>query len=674
MATPKKKKGLPVTQEELKPKPPVESAPAPDETSGIPKDTTESKEKLIDSAIDELNEEIDSNWDIAYDNEVEWIEEAKEDVEFKSGKQWSDEDKATLERQGRPCMTFNSIRPIIKLISGHFIQNSGRIQASPEGGEDQKFSQVADKVISHVDEVSSMGFNLGYQFTGGQTTGRTYMEFYIDYSNDPIFGELKSIYHGKPGVIFPDPRGESYDLNEDRQFLFKLVKKTKSELKDLYPKKIKEIDEIASDSENPEITAAGKEGGPNNYGSDKSRSATGMKVSSGPETEKATLRQWHVKEYWRVKFIDRFFVYYVDSGDLVKYDTQELADADIETRKTNFLNNGGSINDWTVVSKKRKRKEMWVAIRCGGIVLADDKSPFEPVYNGFPVFQYIADWTPEAEKSVDGIQGMVRGMKDAQREKNKARSSLMHIISTSANSGWIIDNDAMSNQEKLDLKNFGSTPGIVIQKKPSSTVQRIEPTPPPIAQQVREKAADDSFKETTGVNADLLAIDKNSNPSGKAIALRIRQAITILEPDFRNFRFTKKLIGTFIMRVVPTLFDVAKLKKVLGTQFLESEQIDDTFLKAFLIQIEDLKYNVKIAEQGDTKTLREETFEDLTNMMQSGMQIPFSVFAKFMNIPNKAEVLAEIDQYQKQQAANALALAQQKGGGKAPGSPAFPPQ
>ena len=675
-AGPKKKPGFPGTNEALKApeaidpnkaalpgKPPKDAELETGTPSGIKKPKEGDDNEAVTAEL-ELNEEIDANFQMAWDAERELIEEQKEDIAFKAGNQWSDDDKLKLKNQARPCLTFNKIKAIIKLLTGHSIQNSARLQVSPQGGEDQKFSDVADRGLQHVDEHAQIEFNLGYQFSGGQTSGRSYIELYLNYEKDPVFGHLKSIYHGKPGTIIMDPRGNSYDLNDDRQFGFKLIKKTKSELKDLYPDKAGEIDEIGQDTENPTIGPS-KEGDANNYGQDARSTTIGInKTPMGDPKQKANVGQWHVKEYWRFKRVKKWYVYFVSDGSMPEYDSKEAAEADIVERKAAFESSGGLPDQWETVIRERMKKEMHVAVRCGGKVLEDGLSPFEPHYSGFPFFQYIADWTPEAEKLVDGIQGIVRCLKDPQREKNKARSQFLHIINTAANSGWIIDEDALTSQQQEDLKNFGSTAGIVIKKKKGSVMDRIEPTPAPLAQQVREKSANDDFTEVSGINTDLLAMDESANPSGKAIALRIRQGLTILEPDFRNFRYTKKLIGTAIVQMFPTLFDVPKLKKILGENYMAANQIDEPFLKRFLIEIEDLRYNVAIAEQGDTKTSREETFEDLMQMLQHGTQIPFDVLADFMTMPNKKEVIQKVQAYQQQQMA---AMAAPKG---APGVPA----
>lgn len=624
--------------------------------------------KISEEAERDLNAEIDANFhmcEIAY---ADWIEEAKEDIAFKAGRQWTEEDQVILRNERRPCLTFNKIKPMVKLITGHFIQNNSRIQVVPEGGEDQTFAEISDKVLDYINEQAQLEFNLDYQFAGTQTAGRAYLELYMDYEEDPIFGKLKSIYHGKPGTIWPDPRGTAYDLNEDREFVFKLTKKSKSWLKQKYPEKTEIIDSMNFDTENPDLTPV-LEGDANNYGANKNRSRIGL-MSVAPETPLDNeQKQLHVKEYWRFKYVKKYFVYFADSGSMPRFDSEKEAQAEIDKRRAAYIAAGFDPKKWSPLLKERMVKEMKVAIRVSGKILADGDSPLEN-YNGFPIFQSIADWTPEAEKEAEVAQGLVRSLKDPQRETNKARSQFLNIINTTANSGWLVDEGALDPQGLENLKNFGSSPGVVIEKKAGKSIDRLTPVPAPMAQQVREKAASDSFKEVSGLNADLLALDSNSNPSGKAIALRIRQAITILEADFRNFRLTKKLIGIAIMKMVPMMFDVPKLRKILGQNFLVQNKLvdakgapDDTKLKAFLIQIEDLKYNVRIAEQGDTKTLREETFEDMMNMMQNGMQIPFDVLADFMNIPNKQEMINKINAYQDKMQKMAVAAAAAKGGG-----------
>jgi hypothetical protein len=197
--------------------------------------------------------------------------------------------------------------------------------------------------------------------------------------------------------------------------------------------------------------------------------------------------------------------------------------------------------------------------------------------------------------------------------------------------------------------------GITIQKKKGSSLERIHPMEPSMANGLREKAANDDFKEVSGVNTDLLAMDTSNAPSGKAIALRIRQAITILQPSLENFRYTKILIGQFLFSILPILFDSAKLEKVLGSKFMKESNLNRARLDAFLTIIDDGKYNVQISDAGAPDTIREETFEDLMQLAKGGVQLPPDLYIEFMNMPNKNDIINRVKQFAQAQAQMAQA-------------------
>ena len=630
-----------------------------DEPSGVKRNGNDGYSKGGDKEGNEsLNLEMDRYFKIAYRNKGDWDEEAHEDIQISLGNQWSTEDRATLEEEGRPVLTFNKINPMINLIVGHLIQNNNRIQVSPEGGEDEKFSRTMDRIIDHIDKQTMLEWRNAFLFAGGQRAGRAWSEFFLDWDDDPIFGSLKNAYQGC-FKIYMDPNGNEYDLS-DCQYGFKIVKMSRGRLKQLYPKKAKMIDGLSEDLQNPIRLRMVVEGDADNYGQSSQSRGIGLKTSQEPEglqEETGDQRQLHVLEYWRKKYVQKWFVYSSHSGSMNRYDTKDKAEtAAAEAMKAAQAE--GAENPKVIVVD-RMVTEMHVAIKAGGEVLEDGKSPFEPYYHGFEWFQFISQFAPEADEDEKlKVQGMVRALKDPQREVNKARSSFLHILGTVANSGWIGDDDALTPAQKEELRDFGSKPGITIWKKKGSSLERISPVAPDLANQVREKASTDDFKECSGINADLLSIDSKASPSGKAIALRIRQAITILEPSFANFRYTKRLMGEFLFKIVPMLYDVTRIKKILGAKFLEANQITDTELKSYLIMIQDGKYNVQISEQGTSMTLREETFESLMTMLEKGMQLPPDVIFEFMNIPNKAELLNKVQAYQQQQEQAQLAMAQ----------------
>jgi hypothetical protein len=369
-----------------------------------------------------------------------------------------------------------------------------------------------------------------------------------------------------------------------------------------------------------------------------------------------------VVEYWKKEYQDKWYVYFVSDGTTQDFPSEQEANAMVESRRSaehqRMLKEGNVLAQLENVQvqyaiRKRRVPVMKMAVKAGDVILTQglQPSPFEPYYHGFPWFQYIAEWSPEAKKEELRVQGLVRSLKDPQQEVNKSRSQYLHILNTSANSGWIGDEDALTEEKWMELKEFGATPGIAIRKKKGSQLDRIHPVEPAYAHQVREKAAEDDFKQVSGINADLLSVDSSADPSGKAIALRIRQAVTILQPSFENFRYTKILIGQFLFKIIPSMFDVVKVEKILGQEFMQANQLTRGTLQAYMNMIEDGKYNVSISEAHAGNTMREETFEDLMTLVEKGMPLPPDLIVEYMNIPNKQEIINKMTQFQQQQAA-----------------------
>jgi len=605
--------------------------------------------------------------------ESKWRELAKEDYKFALGEQWTEEEKQLLKEQNRPAMTFNKIEPMIDLIGGWERENSLRIRVTPEGGEDTLFSEIGDHLMKAIDKWTKLNFKIDHQFDDGIISGKGWLEMSISYDDDVVNGDLIfrncSIYQ-----ILKDPDGKEYDRS-DWDYIIKLTKLSKSKLKKMYPEKASVIDGITEDN----IGYIGlndtmKEGDADNYHLGK----TDMEISDESTIlEEGDSAKLLLKECWYRKYVTKFFVFNVKLNKLERFDSKEEAEkrreeilAEAKRQHEMALQGYEAIKQTAMATQmmsgqvnpnamptppveeeidvkiiKRPVSEMWLCATAAGELLQEPvRSPFAPVYEDFPFFNYFAKWYVSAENEETAIKGITRNAKDPQKEINKSKSQFLHIINTSANSGWVGDRDALLDTEWEDLKKMGAAPGIIIRKKPGSQLERISPAGVSQAHLIRKEDASQDIKDVTGVNPDAMAM-QDKTTSGRAIGLRIKQALTILSKYFRNFRFTKEMIGEAIWSVVPEVFDVHSIKKVLGEQFMQVNQIDESYLKAFLAQIADGRYNVNITESDNSSTLRQETFEQLTELASNGYPIPPDVLIEFSSIPNSKEVIDKIKQY-----------------------------
>lgn len=603
-----------------------------------------------------LEREIETNFKRSKEHFEDWDKTAKEDYRFALGAQWSEEDKKILAEQGRPALTFNRIRPIVNIISGYQRENSARIKVNPEGGEDRIFSEVMDRAIKAIDKWSHFAHKAGYWFDDGMYCGKGWLEAIISYSKDPIRGEIQ-FKQRTPYQIRHDPDFNEYDLNDGCGYVFKIVRLSKTRLKELYPKRAKLIDKFVKDIDSDEgrlengegmLDEAG-EGVPtdDNYGNDR-RARSSQKMSE--DDDDSNDGKFTVKEYWRQKMVKRFFVIDRESGEPEKFEDKDKAEAFAKTQA----------DDAKVI--EREVPEMWVAPYVCGFVLQDEKSNFEPYYSGYPFFRFMADWAPNAEDEVLRVQGITRALKDPQMEKNKSKSQYLHITNTQANSGWIGDEDALTPAGWLALEKLGSKPGVTIKKKEGKELREIQAKGPNQSHLIREEKADEEFKQISNVNPDLLGATTESQ-SGRAMSIRIKQAVLALTRLFANYRYSKEIVGVFMLQMIPMLFDTKKLKKVLGPDYMKKAidktkypgGIDDGILAAFLQMVKDNKYDVFVAEADQNSTIRYETFQELSELLKAGAPIPIELLIDYMDLPNSQEVKEQVKAFQQQQLAAAQA-------------------
>ena len=229
------------------------------------------------------------------------------------------------------------------------------------------------------------------------------------------------------------------------------------------------------------------------------------------------------------------------------------------------------------------------------------------------------------------------------------------------------DEEALTDAGWRKLEEMGSKPGITVRKKRGYELREIQPKGPNQAHLIREEKAEQEFKEISNVNPDLMGMQEGT-ASGRAISMRIKQAVLALVRLFSNYRYSKEIVGLFMLQMIPSLFDVKKMKKVLGPDYMSkaidkeryADGLTDGVLSAFLQLVTDNKYDVYVAEADQNSTIRYEIFQELTELLKAGAPIPMDLVIQYMDLPNSQEVIEKIKEEQQKQ----MALAQAGTGNK----------
>lgn len=590
-----------------------------------------------------------------------YFEKYKEDFEAALGKQWDEQDEITLRKAGVEPLTINKIKPTIKLLSGIERQSRSDLVGYPEGEEDGIKAEITTKLIKNVMKKAGGHAKLSSQFKSGITGGACYLEPYLDYSYDLLNGELKLKKVGATRVLV-DPDSQEYDLS-DAKYVVKLTYKlTKEDLLELFPNKKKQI-------ENAEFSRFMFDGEGNLTKTVQYEDYEDHEFDDDKELEDLT-QGYDLAEYYYKDKTKKFYVASQQDGTMIELDTQEEADA-----------YATQIPGAVVIEKEipEFRRKAFI----GSTELDDDVAWTFPRWKGYPFIPYFCE--RDVEDGIDVellIQGIVRGIRSLQFEYNKRRTQELRHLNASVNSGWLSPKGALDKPTMDRLQRFGSTPGFTGEfdaTKAAGTLPdswRIRPMTlsQGHAQLALENAQD--IKEASGVNPDLLA-NSDTEQSGRAILLKQRQGLVMVQEPLDNYGETKKILGKFILSQLGELFTVETAVKVLGEAWISKQEVFkepvfdpmgqpqlgmDGKLKTQLnpnlvgkIINEVLndagmgKYDITIGEGAYTETTRMANHMALMEMAKSGIPIPPDVLIKESNLPesSKSQILAAIEAQQR---------------------------
>lgn len=520
---------------------------------------------------------IFSDFKKAYEFKKPFLDAQQKDFEFTLGKQWDDADVQDLKNKGVRALTFNKIRKNIFLLTGIESQNRTDFKAFPEGKEDSLKAEIATALLKNSMKNSRGDYKVSEQFEDGTTCGESYVEPYLDFTQNLLFGKPK-INKSDTFCIFVDPNSKEYDLS-DAAYIDKLtIDLSKDQLIQLFPDKEEIIEDIEDGKINIDAIRFG-EGNKFSAHIQKRDYGFGENSMSGIDIEESREPIFDLLEHYYKKYVPKWVV--IDSKNGIKELTSKK-EAENYKKANEAVDPQAAA---TIKILKRMVPEIWVASYIGGHdeILEDKRAWSYPKWKNYPVIPFFARKStvtlPYAERHF-GVQGIARGMIDGQVEYNKRRTQELRILNTSANSGFMAEEGAMVDPE--NWQKFGATPGIILTHKAGKPApQKILPTP--LSQGHAQLAAEynSDIREDSGINTDLLA-QEGGQDSGRAIALRQKQGLVMVQKLFDNLSQTKKILGKFLLCMIGDIYDVERSVRILGESFIQ-----ENFSVPVMMQVQD---------------------------------------------------------------------------------------
>lgn len=533
------------------------------------------------------------------------------------GRQWSPEDREAVESEGRPALEFNQIKHKINTAIGYQIQNRMDIAFRPTGGEaDADTAKALSKTVKHIADNNQLHWLETQVFGDGLIQQRGYYDIRISYQNS-IKGEVV-VTDLDPLDVIPDPDAKSYDPDKWQDVIITRWL-TLDEIEDSYGY---EARLRCQDEQDGERDFGDDEDGEsrNKFGNDD----TGETSYLGT----ATMRDGEQ----RVRVIERQFWQTEKARVAISLngDISPLGGRDEKALAGYFF------------ADRRVRRVRWVISACNA-VLFDDWSPFShfTVVPYFPFFR--------RGKTV----GLVDDGIGPQQLLNKTMSQFMHIINTSANSGWVWWAGSLANMSDDEFAERGAETGLAIALKSDTSTdkkpQKIQANGIPTGVDRVIERAGAMLDETMGIN-DAMTGQAGREVSGIAIQARQFAAQQGLAVPLDNLARTRNLLARRILDLVQAFYDEPRIIRITEQDSSGKDVTEEVPLNQPLADgsiINDLtigKYDVVITEQPMQVTFENSQFTQIMEMRDKGVRIPDTFVIRNSNVTDKQEIIEAMEQ------------------------------
>jgi hypothetical protein len=561
---------------------------------------TEAKPAELDGGVNSIAQKVRRWRREASGYHRAFTKQANTAFDFYDGDQWDAEDRQKLKEEGRPALTINLTRPQLDLLCGVQRQEKVDLKFIGRTENDAPVAEAMTKLVKYVCDRNDLEMRQGDVFFDGAVTGRGWFVTEMSYRDDFLNGEIVVRKEDPDEVIIP--RGVERDLS-DCPWLLRIKRVPIQTAKRLWPKFADKFQTIA------EIREAQKQvdEGESDYGEASDAQPAGTYEGEEAGKDDVEVIEAHWEDFEPVRFV-------VDANT---GDVQQVQDEEAAKKAASEIPGVKIIERHRRVIKCARLSGS--AVLEGPITLPDNRYPL------VPFFCYRG-------RKCD--YGVVKNIVDPQLEVNKRRSQTLHIINTSANSGWIADDAELLAQ----LEAFGSRPGMTALKKAGTTYERIQPAALPAAVMQMEQQSKDDIKAISGVNSDLLGI-REATQSGVAIDLRMRQGLTVIAQIFDNFRLALKEVARRIAARIIAYMPEDEIGRILG------EEAAPDLITA-IKNADILKYDLVAAQSPSSPSVRMSNFMMLMEMKKAGVPIPDDLIVEASDIPGKEKILEKLAQPQ----------------------------
>lgn len=548
---------------------------------------------------------------------LDYVHKAKKCEDFFTGLQWDANDLALLRTQKRPALTINKIISTLSTVMGEQIFNRSQIAFRPRNeGATQDIADVLTKVFLQIDDNNQLTWVRSDVFADGIITSRGFYDVRLDFS-DSVQGEVR-ITQLNPKNVLIDPDGEEYDPDK---------------WNDVFVTKWMSPDMIAMlySKEDAEYLRGRQESFfPYGYDSiDRERDRFGtpraVTYGMGAVSSLGMVRNIRVIErQYRVMDRRDFFV------DTKNGDLREIPAGWDRERIALYLQTNPGVG----VVKKLAPRIRWTVV-ADNLVLHDDWSPYSR-FTVVPYFPYF-----RRGRTI----GLVENLLGPQELLNKVSSQELHVVNTTANSGWKIKSGALRNMSIAELENRGAMTGLVLELDDIDGAEKITPNNTPQGLDRITYKAEESIKGISGVSDSMQGFDRE-DVAAKAIQQKAAKGAGNLAKPMDSLQRTDFLLARNVLDLIQNYYTEERVLHIVTDKLLgTTEQVKVNEVTAAGVIANDLslgEYVAVVTLQPERDTFEDSQFDQALGMFEKGIPIPPEVLIQASRLKDKADIVRKL--------------------------------
>lgn len=550
---------------------------------------------------------------------LDYVKKAVRCEDFFAGLQWEAADIQYLKSVKRPALTINKIISTVSNVMGAQIFNRTDTAFKPRNeGATSEVADALTKVYMQIGDNNQLTWVRSDTFADGIITSRGFYDIRLDFS-DSLRGEVR-IRQLNPKNVLIDPDGDSYDPDHWADVIY-TEWQSLDDIELLYGKAV---------ADRLESHAAAVVDGANDeayYDRDRFGLATQVGQVDEAEVAKRLNRRVRVLDYqWRKLDKMEHFV------DTQTGDMRPIPDSWTPEQVQAYL----AQNPGVATTSKLVKRVRWTII-AGDEVLHDDWSP----YKHFTVIPYFPHF--RRGRTI----GIVENLLGPQELLNKVSSQELHVVNTTANSGYYVKRNALQNMSTSELENRGAQTGLVIELDDLNNIQKIQPNPTPTGLDRISYKAEEHVKSISGVS-DYMTGFAREDVSAKSVKANQAGGSSNLAKVQDNLNRTDYLMARNVLDIVQEYYTEPRLVRITAdkmTNKTETMQVNQPGPENQIINDLTLgEYTVVITNQPDRDTFEETQFDQALRLRtEAGVQLPDKYLIQSSRLKDKAEIVQSME-------------------------------